>query len=96
MKMLRETVSLFLSALSASLQGNASALARSVYNLVIFYFTIDISQVATCNYTNIFLLYMFDKLPNIKILGEYVIYHGILRKGLGHMWEEVLKLWLNN
>ena len=26
---------------------------------------------------------MFDKLPNIKILGEYVIYHGILRKGLG-------------
>ena len=83
MKMLRETVSLFLSALSASLQGNASALARSVYNLVIFYFTTDISRVATCNYTNIFLLYMFDKLLNIKILGEYVIYHSILRKGLG-------------
>ena len=26
---------------------------------------------------------MFDKLLNINILGEYVIYHGILRKGLG-------------
>ena len=55
--MLRETVSFFfISALNASLQGNASSLATFVYNLVIFYFAIDISWVATRNYTNIFLL----------------------------------------
>ena len=42
---------------------------------------------------------MFDKLLNIKILGEYVIYHSILRKGLGLYVRESVKImvkWLDS